>query len=102
MILAHISASPGAGKTTLGEYIQHLFPYDNVIIKDTDDFLSRKSHNYIFATRSLHKRINRWRETYIRNIEKFIKKNKNKYIVFVGILNFGSPSPDDLFYELDA
>ena len=32
----HISGSPGAGKTTLGEELQHLYP--NIVVKDTDDF----------------------------------------------------------------
>lgn len=61
MLIVHISGSPGAGKTFLGEKLQKRYP--NIIVKDTDEFV-------------LHD-----------EIDKFIEEHKNNIIIFTGVLD---------------
>jgi len=73
--IIHISGSPGAGKTTLGNELQRLYP--NAIVKDTDEFAMSLSHEdgVIFI------------KQLTRRIQHFIDLHSDRSIIFVGILD---------------
>jgi broad-specificity NMP kinase len=73
--IIHISGSPGAGKTTLGNELQRLYP--NAIVKDTDEFaksLSQEDGSFFIKQLT-------------RRIQHFIELHSERSIIFVGILD---------------
>lgn len=73
--IIHISGSPGAGKTTLGNELQCLYP--NAIVKDTDEFATTLSQEdgLIFI------------KLLTQRIQHFIELHFDRSIIFVGILD---------------
>ena len=103
-MIIHISGTPGSGKTTLGEELQKIYG-NKIIVYDTDEFIqhhNKEGKKLIELEKTLsieeYKKI--WKEILHNKIEEFIIKNKDKIIVFTGILdNF---SPDGTIYEIEA
>ena len=103
-MIIHISGTPGSGKTTLGEELQKIYG-DKIIVYDTDEFIQHhnKAGKKLLAidkSASIEEYMKIWKGILGREIDKFITKNKNKIIVFTGILN--NFSPDDTIYEIEA
>lgn len=102
-MIIHISGSPGSGKTTLGEKIQEQYG-DKVLVYDTDDFIQHHNHAgkklLELNTASIDEYKKVWLHILQTEINNYIKKHKNKIIIFTGILdNF---SPDGTIYELKS
>jgi shikimate kinase len=97
-IIIHISGSPGAGKTTLGEELSKKYG-DLIAVKDTDEFIQREQSEEISNARNEEcARI--WRKYVHAGITQFIRNNTNKIIVFVGILDI-VVGKEPYYYEFD-
>lgn len=72
-IYAHISGYPGSGKTTLSIELNER--YDDIAVKDTDDFMEGIDPSLPFE------KINKIMKY---KLDTFIKKNANKKVVLVG------------------
>jgi uridine kinase len=70
MTIFHISGNQGSGKTTLGNKLKKKFK-DKIIIKDFDELY--------------HEFKNTKKRSYQKYIYDFIKKHKNKNIIFTGL-----------------
>ena len=79
-MIIHISGPSGAGKTVLGNKLKRKFG-NKIVVKDLDDlrdefikkFYGNKKWKYINV------------QQYQKYIDNYIKKNKNKPIIFVGL-----------------
>lgn len=79
--IIHISGPSGAGKTTLGNKLIYKFG-KNIVVKDIDDL----RYDFIKKEYGGFNKINAWKpEKYQEYIDNFVKKNKQKPIVFVGL-----------------
>lgn len=81
-MIIHISGTPGSGKTYLGKKIKKKYP--KFVVYDTDLFLHGVKKSEV-RTKT------KWKNTLERRINSFIRKNKRKFIIFVGDLNNYSP-----------
>jgi adenylate kinase family enzyme len=82
--IIHISGSSGSGKTTLGNKLKNFFG-SKVIVKDLDDLREEHFKHYEGTDMSFDDFINTYHDSYQKWIDEFIKKNKSKTIIFVGI-----------------
>lgn len=96
--IIHISGSPGAGKTTLGEELSK--KYGKLIaVKDTDEFIQREQSEEISRARDEECAM-LWRKYVHAGVIQFIRDNPNKIIVFVGILDI-IVGREPYYYEFD-
>ena len=87
-MIIHIAGPSGSGKTTLGKRLKEHYK-DKVIIKDLDDllwkeFIPWQEKTDITATDFF----TNFESNYQEYIDTFIKQNKGKTIIFVGINTF--------------
>lgn len=80
-IIIHITGTSGAGKTTLGEKLIQTFK-NNIVVKDLDEFSSQFEKETGLSNDNEN-----YEKKYQEYINKYIKKNNNKPIVFVGVNN---------------
>lgn len=85
-VIAHIAGPSGAGKTTIGEKLKHLYP--QLLVRDLDEIdeiahaelFDNKPKKY-FTDDDIRKLARRRQQL----LDLYIKENKNKDIVLVGI-----------------
>lgn len=88
-MIIHISGSSGSGKTTLGNKLKkHL---KNIVVYDVDDLhLNPKTRpkywNKLSKTITISKAKNIWKKLIHKTIQDIIQQNKNKNIIFVGLI----------------
>lgn len=93
-LIIHISGPSGSGKTTLGNKIKSASK--DIVVKDLDDlfhaFMKNKKYKwgYQFDT-----------SEYQEYINKYIKRNKKKHIIFVG-LNLDMQHNPGHYYDIGA
>ena len=103
-MIIHISGIPGSGKTTLGKTLEKIYG-NRIIVYDTDSFIQHhneagKTLLELEKTSSIEEYRKAWIDILSNSIERFVELNKNRIIVFTGILN--NFSPDDMIYRIDA
>ncbi len=103
-MIIHISGTPGSGKTTLGEYLQKKFG-SKVVVYDTDGFIQHHNKQGKLLLKLDKEKVSdadylkAWKEILDYEFAKFIRKHRDKVIIFTGALdNF---SPDGTIYELE-
>jgi hypothetical protein len=91
-LVIHVSGAPGSGKTTLGRKFKQKFG-NRITVKDIDDlrqqFMESFYHGKSFTTFN--------NDAYQRYIDGFVKANKSKPVIFVGLNKMPFSSGDVLF-----
>jgi adenylate kinase family enzyme len=87
MLIAHISGYCGAGKTFIGKLIDT--EYDNITVKDTDDFLLELDYKNM-TSNEIHKKM-------LDKMNKYLRDNFYKNIIFVGIGNFNMNESNGMY-----
>lgn len=94
--IIHISGPSGSGKSFLGNKLLEIYD-DKILVKDTDNLLRQFINENIDTSKS-------WTwvpQNYQDYIDKFVKDNSDKIIVFVGLNTMPWWDPD-LYYNLHS
>ena len=106
-MIIHINGSSGSGKTTIGNKIKKIFG-NKVAVFDVDDLhmnpLTRPKYwNELNKTKTITEAKKVWKKLIHKTISETIKKNSDKIIIFVGLIEISLPSKyKKCIYEIPA
>jgi adenylate kinase family enzyme len=83
-MIIHICGASGSGKTYLGNILKQKFK-SKIVMCDLDDLRNNFISGCLKANMSYVKFVRNYAKNYQLVLDKFIEKNKNKPIIFVGI-----------------